>query len=57
MPDADLTGANLTDATVGGGNINSVRWPDLTGARWRYPPPPGGWVVDSDTGQLKRAGR
>jgi hypothetical protein len=45
LTDADLTGADLTGADLGG-----VRRPE--GAQV-----PDGWMVDSDTGRLKRAGQ
>jgi uncharacterized protein YjbI with pentapeptide repeats len=58
MPGANLSGANIDGATAGGGNIDGVKWPEnLTGVRWLHSPPPGGWVVDGDSGRLKRVGR
>ena len=54
---AHLDRANLTGATAGGGNLDGVKWPeDLTGVKWLYLPPPGGWTVDGNSGRLKRAG-
>jgi hypothetical protein len=65
LPRANLTGANLTGADLAratlaranleganleGANLASVRWPETK-------PVPGGWIVDSNSGRLKRAGR
>jgi Pentapeptide repeats (8 copies) len=47
---ADLTGADLTSANLTGAN--------LTAAVWRTAEPaPEGWMVDGDSGRLKRAGQ
>jgi Pentapeptide repeats (8 copies) len=50
LRDADLTGATLTGATLTGAEPGGVNWPD--GAQ--VPDP---WMVDSDSGLLKRAGQ
>ena len=59
---ADLNGAHLTHARLGGAhpgetdanltnaNLTDVRWP-TTG------PVPDGWMIDSESGRLKHAGR
>ena len=67
---ANLTDANLTDAfLVGSAILTRARLTertspadltdaDLTRARWPTDEPvPEGWMVDSDSGRLKRAGR
>jgi Pentapeptide repeats (8 copies) len=45
---ADLTNVGLTDADLTGADLTGARWPE--GARV-----PDGWMVDSDSGRLKRA--
>ena len=49
---ADLTAADLDGANLTGANLTGVRWPE--GARTQVPD---GWMVDSGSGRLKRAGR
>ena len=44
---ADLTGANLAGADLTLANLTGVRWPEGVSA-------PEGWMVDSNSGQLKR---
>ena len=47
---ADLTRANLTDARLIGADLTGVIWPTAE-------PVPEGWMADSDSGRLKRAGQ
>lgn len=47
---ADLTAANLSGANLSGANLTEARWPTAE-------PVPEGWIVDSDSGRLKRAGQ
>jgi uncharacterized protein YjbI with pentapeptide repeats len=52
---ADLTGADFTDADFTGARLAGA---DLTGARWpEGARVPDGWMVDGDSGRLKRAGQ
>ena len=46
---ADLTRADLNGADLVGADLVGVWWPD--GAQV-----PGGWMIDSESGRLKRAG-
>jgi uncharacterized protein YjbI with pentapeptide repeats len=68
--EADLRGADLTDAVLGGADLTGakltrayltgavLRGADLTGARWpEGAQVPVGWMVDSGSGRLKRAGQ
>src|SRR5262249_28884323 len=47
---ADLTGAHLTSAHLASAHLADVWWPEGVQV-------PGGWMVDGDSGRLKRAGR
>jgi len=47
---ANLTGANLTRAHLTSAHLADVWWPEGVQV-------PGGWMVDGDSGRLKRAGR
>jgi uncharacterized protein YjbI with pentapeptide repeats len=49
LTDARL-GARLTDAKLTGARLTNVRWPEGVQV-------PDGWMVDSDSGRLKRAGQ
>jgi len=56
---ADLTNAHLTDPTRGAANLTGATLDGtvLTGVRWpEGVPVPDGWMVDSGSGRLKRAG-
>ena len=61
---ADLTGAHLDGAHLDGAHLDGAHLDgahltlaDLTGARWREGAQvPEGWMVDGDSGRLKRAG-
>jgi hypothetical protein len=60
LTDADLTGAVFTgayltdavfgDAVFGDADLTGVRWPEAAQV-------PGGWMVDSESGRLQRAGQ
>lgn len=54
LADADLTrtdlrGADLTRADLRGADLTAAKWPTTE-------PVPDGWVVDSESGRLQRAG-
>jgi uncharacterized protein YjbI with pentapeptide repeats len=58
---ATLTGADLTSAALDTesmiGTVTIIHDADLTGVKWpEGARVPGGWMVDSDSGRLKRAG-
>jgi Pentapeptide repeats (8 copies) len=47
---ADLDGAHLVGADLDGAHLTDARWPEGV-------PVPGGWMVDTDSGRLKRSDR
>jgi hypothetical protein len=54
LSDARLSGANLANADLTGARLDGA---DLTGARWpEGAQVPDGWMVDSSSGRLERAG-
>jgi Pentapeptide repeats (8 copies) len=46
----DLSGADLSGADLSGADLTDVRWPEIVEV-------PDGWMADSDSGRLKRAGQ
>ena len=50
LRDADLTGANLRDADFSRADLRGAMWPKRAQA-------PDGWMVDGDSGRLKRVGQ
>jgi len=60
LPGARLSGADLTGADLRGTRLRDTRLTGahLTGARWPEGlQVPEGWMIDGDSGRLKRAGR
>ena len=48
--DADLTRAHLTDPILTDADLTRARWPEGE-------PAPEGWMIDGNSGRLKRAGQ